>query len=312
MAQHQSSQGMLKSLKHINIKGTSTDSKGLECLVQNFRCLLKLEAEEQIWQNFLVQSECRECYPENLPLQNINMMKNTFTLLPYIFRLFPGLEKLSFTNYTRSETFLDGTDNMALLPQFKSLRELSLCDVDMSDVFQRLQGSVGQNLQVFRYSSTLKTLDVGELSVICPNLTLLSISNSVVRFEVPKKVCSVFARLSSLYLQDVTFRRDEQCCWKQLLYSTRLEHISLYNIRLTDGDIHDLVRRDCLQNLKDISIAASFTVLLSEASIYRLLNSCKRLERIGGVCSWSMENLVDTLHIIKSKYNFKIKMGDVD
>ena len=31
-------------------------------------------------------SECKECYPSNLPLQSINIKQNTFTILPYMLR----------------------------------------------------------------------------------------------------------------------------------------------------------------------------------------------------------------------------------
>ena len=39
-----------------------------------------------------------------------------------IFRLFPNLSSVSLTNYSRSESYLDGEDNLQYLQYFRYLR----------------------------------------------------------------------------------------------------------------------------------------------------------------------------------------------
>jgi len=46
--------------------------------------------------------------------------------------------------------------------------------------------------------------------------------------------------------------------------------------RLTDGDISEIARRGCLEALEQIHITGGFTILLSEISIYKLLDTCPR------------------------------------
>ena len=47
-------------------------------------------------------------------------------------------------------------------------------------------------------------------------------------------------------------------------------------IRLTDGDISDVLKSGRLVGLEEINISSSSTILLSESSVYRLLDSCPR------------------------------------
>ena len=49
-------------------------------------------------------------------------------------------------------------------------------------------------------------------------------------------------------------------------------------IRLTDGDISDVLKSGRLVGLEEINISSSSTILLSESSVYRLLDSCPRYQ----------------------------------
>jgi len=310
MARHQEHHGMLSSLKQLNIKGTSTDCRGLECVLQNFRNLLRLETEEQNWQNLVVCSDCYDCFPADLPLQSINLSQNTYALLPNLTRLFPNLTKLTVNNFSRSEPYLDGQDNLSLLPKLSHLRELTFNDVNLDEVYPHLH-NLGPSLHTLRYRSHLQKIDACKIAESCPNLKFFSVFNSVLLFECfgwPSS--AVFPRLTDLKLHDVTFLQDQQNAWKRLISSVNLEYIHLYNIRLTDGDVSDLVSRGSLTKLQEIHISANFSILLSQQSVDKLLKNCPSLKRIGGICSWSIDNLVELLQHIKIKHSFKIKLGE--
>jgi hypothetical protein len=47
-------------------------------------------------------------------------------------------------------------------------------------------------------------------------------------------------------------------------------------IRLTDGDISDVLKSGRLGSLEEINISSSTTILLSEISVYKLLDTCPR------------------------------------
>jgi len=311
MSRQSQDNGMITSLHQLNIKGTSADCRGLESVLQNFRHLRKLEMEEQHWQNLLVSAGCNDCFPKAIPLESINVTQHTYALLPTISRMFAQLRSLTVSNFSRSEAYLDGQDNLALLSNLPNLRELSLKDVELEEVYPALE-RVGHTLQTFRYGSRLKTVNVNKIAEVCPNLKTLSISNSMVLFTAPMVAVSPLSRLRNLFLEDVTFPSERQNTWKQMLHSSRCEHISLHNIRLTDGDISELVNRGTLASLEEIHISATFPLLLSEVSVYKLLDHCKQLVRIGGVCSWSIDDLVSLLDTVRSRYRFKIKLGEQD
>jgi hypothetical protein len=45
---------------------------------------------------------------------------------------------------------------------------------------------------------------------------------------------------------------------------------------LTDGDISDVLKSGRLVGLEEVNISSSTSILLSESSVYRLLDSCPR------------------------------------
>lgn len=312
MAQQRRGNTLLNSLKHLNVRGTGIDCRGLECVLQNFVNLLGLEAEEQHFQNLLVSAGCDGCFPKNLSLDRINLRQNTYSLLKHVVRIFPNLRSITLTNYERSEAFLDGEDNLKLLHALPHLRELNLVDVDLSSVYHHLESDqIGPNLETFRYTSRLRIVDVALLASLCPNLLNISISNSVIHFKMPVgRRSAIFPRLRTLTFSDVTFPVGQQAAWKEVIRHSHLEQLSLHNIRLTDGDISDVVKSGRLARLEEINISSTTTILLSEASVYRLLDSCPKLARIGGICCWSHRSMVDLLDTLHHKYRFKINMGE--
>lgn len=188
------------SLLVLGLEGTAVDCRGLETALQSFPRLRRLGAEEQHWQKLVVGlvggPGCLDCYPRALPLTSLNLTHHTYSLLEPIARLLPNLERLTMSNYERSEAYLDGEDNLPYLANFKRLTSLSLLDVELGPVFPHLKSSgAGALLRTFSYRSrhkqvillgnpclTLPQIALEQLDAVCPGLRELQVEESLVTF----------------------------------------------------------------------------------------------------------------------------------
>lgn len=316
IAKHKKETGLLSSLHLLDVRGTSIDSRGLECLLENFRQLVKLSADEQLWQGLLGtlgrSGTCDECFGQNLPLRVVSLGRNTYNMLEPLSKVFPNLERITLNNYERSEIYLDGTDNLKHLHKFARLNSMILNDVEMAPVCKFFEnGGLGSQITSLVYESNNRQIDLALLDKLCPNLRELSITNTVVQFKFPPNQAKhrCFSRLKELTFKDVAF--SEEHLWKKMLKRTfGLEKISLHNIRLTDADISDVLAANPMLHLQEINISANTNINLSENSAYKLIERCPRLCRIGGICCWSPSNMVILLDTLFKTYSFKIRMGD--
>ena len=162
LALEQGKQGLAASLMVLGLEGTAVDHTGLETALQSFPRLRRLGAEEQNWQALLVGlgaggAGCLDCYPPSLPLTAINLSRHTYSLLQPLSRLLPNIERLTISNYERSEAYLDGEDHLPLLSHLHRLTHLALQDVELEPVLAQLGGSTtGAVLAAFSYRSRHK------------------------------------------------------------------------------------------------------------------------------------------------------------
>jgi len=316
---------MSDNLLCIDVSSTAIDWRGLQTVLQNFTNLRRLEADEQLWQNLLVSlgnenQACRDCLPQNLPLKLLNLARNTYTLLEPLSQSFPNIEHLTISNFERSESYLDGVDNLPLLNSFKSLTSLSLQDVEMDQFYNYFEQSGGQKIKSFSYTSRHKTLDLVQMDLLCSSLRELSVSDSVISYK-PGKLPpemhrqienSSYSDLKYLCLKDVAMEGD-QMCWKRLIKKTKyVRRITLQNIRMTDADISDILSVNPLPYLEELNISGSGGINLTEETVFKLIEKCPRLTKIGGVCCWASRDIVALLEQLNSQHHFRIKMDDRD
>merc|ERR1712059_203619 len=89
-----------------------------------------------------------------------------------------------------------------------------------------------------------------------------------------------------------------------------LRRLTLQNVRLNDADMADLLIAPSLTQLEEINISNSGNTSLTEESVFKLLSSCPRLRRIGGVCGWSCSDLLAMLDRLNTVHHFMIKHDD--
>jgi len=318
MKQNKVARSMTNSLRSLNVENTAIDGKGLETILENFLNLQRLYADEPHWQSLLVNLSgaghgCRDCFPHNLPLRSVNLTRNTYSLLDPLSQILPNLEHLSISNFERSEVYLDGQDNIPLLHTFSKLRSLTLQDVEMEQMYRYMAQGGGQNLRTFTYKSRHRHIDLAKLDTLCPNLRELNICESLMVYK-PGNSMTVdvksFSNLKHLTVKDIVMEGD-QACWKRLIKRCQgLVHLTLQNIRMTDADMTDLLAANSFSNLEELNISSTGTINLTEDSVYKLIEKCPRLRKIGGICCWSARDIVALLEQLSCLHHFKIRMDD--
>jgi len=119
-----------------------------------------------------------------------------------------------------------------------------------------------------------------------------------------------FSSLKNLSLKDVSMEGD-QGCWKRLIKRCLgLVRLTLQNIRMTDADMTDILSANSFHYLEELNISSTGTINLTEESVYKLIEKCPRLRKIGGICCWSTRDIVTLLEQLSCNHHFKIKMDD--
>jgi len=307
------------SLQSLNVENTAIDGKGLESLLENFLNLKKLQADEAHWQSLLINLSvtgrgCRGCFPHDIPLRTVNLAQNTYSLLEPLVDILPNLEHLTINNFERSEVYLDGQDNLPLLHSFKKLSSLVLKDVEMDQMYKYLSEGGGQNIKSFTYISRHRTIDLAKLDQLCPNIKELTVSGSLLVYKPGNSVVDVkrFSSLRFLTIKDVIMEGD-QACWKRLVKKCLgLCRLTLQNIRMLDADMTDILSANPFTHLEELNISSTGSINLTEESVYKLVEKCPKLRRIGGICCWTTRDIVALLDQLSSVHHFKIRMDDRD
>jgi hypothetical protein len=319
ITQNKVTRSMTNSLRSLNVENTAIDGKGLETILENFLHLQRFYADEQHWQSLLVNLSgaghgCRDCFPRNLPLRSVNLSRNTYSLLDPLSQILPNLEHLTISNFERSEVYLDGQDNLPLLHTFSKLRSLSLQDVEMDQIYRYLSQGGGHNLRSFTYKSRHRHIDLAKLDTLCPNLKEMTICESLMVYKPGNSMVDIksFSNLKSLTVKDVVMEGD-QACWKRLIKRCLgLVQLTIQNIRMTDADMTDLISANPFSHLEELNISSTGTINMTEDSVYKLLETCQSLRKIGGICCWSARDIVSLLDQLSCQHHFKIRMDDRD
>eukprot|EP00092_Neocalanus_flemingeri_P045965 GFUD01051589.1.p1 GENE.GFUD01051589.1~~GFUD01051589.1.p1 ORF type:complete len:583 (-),score=144.78 GFUD01051589.1:87-1835(-) len=318
MKQNKIATSMVDTLRSLNVENTAIDGRGIETVLENFTHLQRLYADEPHWQSLLVNLSspagpgCRDCFPHNLPLRALNLSRNTYSLLEPLSHILPNLEHLSISNFERSEVYLDGQDNLPILHTFGKLSSLDLQDVDMDQIYHYLAQGGGQNIRSFMYKSRHRHIDLAKLDTLCPNLKELTVSDSLMVYKPGNHMVDIksFSSLKYLTLKDVSLEGD-QACWKRLIKRcSGLVRLTLQNIRMTDADMTDILSSNLFTQLEELNISSTGTINLTEESVYKLIDKCPRLRKIGGICCWSARDIVSLLDQLSCQHHFKIKMDD--
>eukprot|EP00092_Neocalanus_flemingeri_P085661 GFUD01107809.1.p1 GENE.GFUD01107809.1~~GFUD01107809.1.p1 ORF type:complete len:583 (+),score=150.96 GFUD01107809.1:165-1913(+) len=318
MSQNKIATSMVDTLRSLNVENTAIDGRGIETVLENFTHLQRLYADEPHWQSLLVNLSspagpgCRDCFPHNLPLRALNLSSNTYSLLEPLSHILPNLEHLSISNFERSEVYLDGQDNLPILHTFGKLSSLDLQDVDMEQIYHYLAQGGGQNIRCFLYKSRHRHIDLAKLDTLCPNLKELTVSDSLMVYKPGNHMVDIksFTSLKYLTLKDVSLEGD-QACWKRLIKRcSGLVRLTLQNIRMTDADMTDILSNNLFTQLEELNISSTGTINLTEESVYKLIDKCPRLRKIGGICCWSARDIVSLLDQLSCQHHFKIKMDD--
>merc|ERR1719341_1537325 len=153
----------------------------------------------------------------------------------------------------------------------------------LEQMYKYLAQGGGQNIRSFSYKSRHRHIDLVKLDTLCPNLKELTVSDSIMVYKPGNSMVvdiKSFSNLRYLTVKDVIMEGD-QACWKRL-------------IKRCSGLV-------CL-TLQSIS--------LTEVSVYKLIEKCPRLRKIGGICCWSAQDMVGLLEQLSSRHHFKIRMDD--
>ena len=99
--------------------------------------------------------------------------------------------------------------------------------------------------------------------------------------------------------------------WKMLVkLSHKLQRLFLWNMVVADHDLDEILIENPLTHLQDIRIGCDEIgfIKLSEDSVLRLINACKELRCIGGICEWKTRDLFNLLQKLLLEGGWRISL----
>merc|ERR1719341_149037 len=157
----------------------------------------------------------------------------------------------------------------------------------LEQMYKYLAQGGGQNIKSFSYKSRHRHIDLVKLDTLCPNLKELTVSDSIMVYKPGNSMVvdiKSFSNLKYLTVKDIIMEGD-QACWKRLIKRcSGLVRLTLQSIRMTDADMTDLLSANSFSQLEELNISSAKTINLTEVSVYKLIEKCPRLRKIGGIC----------------------------
>ena len=99
--------------------------------------------------------------------------------------------------------------------------------------------------------------------------------------------------------------------WKLLVkLAHHLERLFLWNMVVADSDLDEILAENPLIALKDIRIGCDEIgfIRLTEDSVMKLINTCKMLRCIGGICEWKTRDLWSLLQKLSFEGGWRISL----
>ena len=99
--------------------------------------------------------------------------------------------------------------------------------------------------------------------------------------------------------------------WKLLVkLAFGLEKLFLWNMVIADHDLEEILVENPLTFLQDIRIGCDEIgfIRLSEDSVLKLINACKNLMCIGGICEWKTRDLFSLLQKLLIEGGWRISL----
>ena len=99
--------------------------------------------------------------------------------------------------------------------------------------------------------------------------------------------------------------------WKTLVkLCSGLEKLFLWNMVVADHDLEEILADNPMTFLQDIRIGCDEIgfIRLSEDSVLKLINVCKKLKCIGGICEWKTRDLFTLLQKLLLEGGWRISL----
>ena len=99
--------------------------------------------------------------------------------------------------------------------------------------------------------------------------------------------------------------------WKLLIkLAYGLEKLFLWNMVVADHDLDEILAENPLKSLQDIRIGCDEIgfIRLTEDSVMKLINICKNLQCIGGICEWKTRDLFTLLQKLLLEGGWRISL----
>jgi len=233
--------------------------------------------------------------------------------------VFPKLEDLTLWNFepenTASFTSFKNWEN------FICLHTIKLNNVSFNDLQGILQ-KIGSQLKLidldnFSIEETPSTcVDVVQVAKLCPNIVDLSLTMAHLdcNHTWDSTKLSLFPNLEHLTLKGATFQSSD------VFYNILLQPINLVSLTffhklndihpnripsqepINDTKLAEILKKNPLKKIKHLNITAidhEFgPLLLTEESLFLLVNSCPELTKVGNLSKWLIEDIDRAMQVL--------------
>jgi len=290
-----------KSVKELELEGTSITSKSILMLLESCNKLVNIESatmEDFLYDMQSVFSETSSfgdtTHGYMLKKLNLCIRKHSVnkpSLIHIVSVIFPNLEELQIHYVHPKEA-----ESLKFMKDLVSLRSLMIGVVGL-EYLKTTFFSIGMNLVTFRYVFYGRDSGQIDLSIIqqnCRNLRTLSLSGNCVVSD-PKfgsKNEEIFPRLTDLHISTHSF--IPMRVWSSLLATcTSLDKIDLTNCEgLNDDSLAQILDNNPngLLKVTKVNIKGGHRgdVDLTERSVLMLHKRCSLLTQLGDCFTWSL------------------------
>jgi len=239
-------------------------------------------------------------------------------------KVFPSLQELTLWNFDPEVgSCFSGFSSWS---RFHRLRHVKFNNVAWLDIRQLLD-HIGANIDLldidnFSVDSVPETwVDLSELGSHCPNLRTLSLTMAHCCFNSTKtKSTKLFPLLEDLSLKGIIFSNSDVLV-ELLLQTSRLRKFTFFQklekpqvLRdpghepLNDAKLGQIVRQGVLKHLTMFHVTSVEQeygpVLLGEPSLFLLANSCLKLERVGNLTKWLIQDVDGTMERLNNMFSW--------
>lgn len=322
---------LCSTLTHLNMAGALlVTENGLRKAWTNFRKLVQFQMQEshlwQVLQDLKDQDLNQETIEKYLlPLRKLELTcSSRHDYLSPASLVFPSLQELTLWNFDPevASCFFE----FSSWSRFHQLRHIKFNNVAWLDIRQLLD-HIGTNLDLldidnFSVDSVPETwVDLSELGGHCPNLRTLSLQIAHCCFNTNQtKSTKLFPLLEDLSLKGIIFANSDvlvelllqTCLLSKFTFIQKLEKPQVLrepgHEPLNDAKLGQIVRQGVLRHLTMFhmtSVEQEYgPVLLGETSLFLLAASCSKLERVGNLSKWLIQDVDGTMERLNNIFSW--------